>query len=155
NTRPEFIIESLSFKKYTSIQHQSKKIVSLAGSNSTFMSFVLGIPVVFLLPQLYSHWKLTSFLKEKKYIKHCQHWDEYMSVPANINLFTEKEAIFLIEDLSSKALADKKILFKMMNDLQNMVDAEIDTTGQDKFIEDVGIGGEKKIFDYLNNCWFT
>lgn len=154
NTRPEFRITSLSFEDYTSIQNQSKKIISLAGSNSTFMAFILGVPVVFLLPQLYSHWKLTMFLKQKKYIKHCQNWDDYMSVPSDINSMTEKDIIFLIEDLSAKALSDKNILDKMMNDLQNIVDADVDTTGQDEFIVDIGVGGEKIIFDYLKSRWF-
>lgn len=155
STRPEFRITSLSFEEYTSIQNQSKKIISLAGSNSTFMAFILGTPVVFLLPQLYSHWKLTMFLKQKKYIKHCQHWDDYMPVPADINSMTEKDIIFLIEKLSAKAFNDKKILDRMMSDLQNMIDTDVDTKGQDKFIADIGIGGEKKIFSHLNNSWFA
>lgn len=155
STRSEFRIESLPSQEYISIQQRSRKIVSLAGTNSTFMSFILGLPVVFLLPQLYAHWKLTLFLKERNYITSCQHWDDYMTVPAHINSLTEKESIFLIEDLSAKALADKNIFSKMLEDLQEAINRENDVSGQEKFIHDIGVGGEDVIWDYLNNCWFN
>lgn len=152
--RPDTRIESFSLQEYTLIQNKSKKIISVAGSNSTFMSFVLGIPVIFLLPQLYSHWKLVSFLKEKNYIKDCQNWNDYMWLSNDINSLTEKESILLIEDLAKKALAEQEILNRMMYDLQKMIDADDDVAGQNKFIADVGIGGEKKIFEYLRDHWF-
>jgi len=154
STRPEFRIESLLSSEYISIQHRSKKIISLAGTNSTFMSFIVGVPVVFLLPQLYAHYKLTLFLKERKYITNCQHWDDYMDVPTDINLLTEKDSIFLIEDLAANAITNIKVLAKIMEDLQNMVDIEINIAGQERFISDFGVGGEQIIWNYLSKFWF-
>lgn len=153
NQRPEFRIESLSSSEYISIQRQSKKILSLAGTNSTFMSFVIGLPVVFLLPQLYAHWKLTLFLKERGYITDCEHWDKYLSLTKDINNLSEKESIFFIEDLAKQALGNHEIFNVILSDLQNMIDAEVDTTGQDQFIKDFGVNGEKYVFDYLKKVW--
>lgn len=154
NTRSDFRIESLPSCEYISIQQRSEKIVSLAGTNSTFMSFIVGAPVVFLLPQLYAHWKLTLFLKERNYITNCQHWDDYMDMSEDINLLSEKDSIFLIEDLSARAITDKKVLARITGDLQSMVDKKIDISGQEKFISDFGIGGERIIWDHLSKFWF-
>jgi hypothetical protein len=153
STRPEFRIESLSHDEYVSIQQRSAKIVSLAGTNSTFMSFALDIPVVFLLPQLYAHWKLTLFLKERGYISDCYHWDRYMSVPSDISQMTELDSIYMIEELAKEALSDHGILSKMKEDLQHLIDENTDISGQKRFIKDIGIGGEEVILRKLKEFW--
>jgi hypothetical protein len=117
------------------------------------MSFVIGLPVVFLLPQLYAHWKLTLFLKERRYITDCEHWDKYMPLTKDINNLSERESIFFIEDLARQALGNHDIFNVILSDLQNMIDAEIDITGQDRFIKDFGVNGEEYVFDYLKKVW--
>ena len=154
NKRPEFRIESLPFSEYVSIQQRSKKILSLAGTNSTFYSFLLDVPVAFLLPQVLAHWKLTLFLKNKGFISHCQHWDDYMTVPADIQKISEKESILLTETLAARVLSNEQLFRNILHDLQHMLQANIDTNSQKRFINSIGIDGEEIICNHLEKTWF-
>lgn len=155
STRPEFRIGSLPSEEYISIQQRSWKIVSLAGVNSTFMAFAIGIPVIFLLPQVYANWKLTHLLEQREYIRRSCYWEDYIRVPDGADLLSEKDSIHLTETLSAEASNDTRVLERILHDLQAKIDEEVDIAGQGRFICDIGLGGEDAIWKYLKGCWFA
>lgn len=153
STRQDFSFESLSSEEYVSIQRRSSKIVSLAGTNSTFMSFAIGVPVIFLLPQLLAHWKLTDLLEERGYITPAQKWSDYVQFDEDADEITEKESILLTERLSAIVLSDQKLMDRITNDLQSRIDSDVETAGQDRFISEAGIGGEHMVCESLRTAW--
>ncbi len=152
-SHPErFIIGSFDHEEFLQIHANSDHVISLSGTNATFMSFKLGIPTTFLLPQLLAHWKLSIILRDQK-ISDPLMWEDYFDVDDNIYKLTEYDVVPYTENLSIKLRENPELLSKVVNKIQSQLETNLFVKKQTEYINKLGVNGEKFVAELLVKKW--
>lgn len=151
-TNADYIVGSMPHEQFLFLHARAKRFISLSGTNATFMSFALGVPTIFLLPQLLAHWKLSLLLKTNN-IKDVFIWEDYYPIERNTLHLSEKEIVPLTESFSKRALGNQSLLASIVLRIQNWLERPVDTTKQGEFIDRVGVKGEKVVVSTLIDKW--
>ncbi|NMB56413.1 hypothetical protein GYA19_00570 [Candidatus Beckwithbacteria bacterium] len=147
-----FIVGSFSHEKFLKLHAACHHFITLSGTNATFMSFSLGIPTTFLLPQLLAHWKLSFILKKETNVDPLM-WEDYFDINKKMYSLTEYDVVPYTEKLSQKVINNNKIFSKILTKIQDRLDSKINTSDQTKYIEKLGVNGEDVVSDLIIKKW--
>jgi DNA polymerase III delta prime subunit len=146
-------IGSLPHEQFLKIHAQAHRFISLSGTNATFMSFALGVPSIFLFPQLLAHWKLSLILERSK-IPTVLMWEHFYPIDDKTYHLSEKDLVPFTETLSAQTLTKPQIMTKIVSRIQNWIDTPFSTSNQNKFIKKIGsVRGEEAMISTLIKQW--
>jgi len=151
--KPEnFTIKSFPHEEFLKLHASCDCFITLSGTNATFMSFTLGIPTTFLLPQLLAHWKL-SFLIQDQNVNEPLMWEDYFNIDKKMYSLTEYDVVPYTEKLSRELIADSKKFELVTDQIQHDLDFDKDVKKQTDYMKRIGINGEDFVANVLSREW--
>lgn len=125
-----------------------RKFITNGGQTAIMESFNLKTPIDFFLPINLSQLSLINKISKVNKVS----WGKYITIPKNINNFSEREAILLF-DKKAKSIINNKLLFaKLFKDFSLII---LDKKFNKKFnfLAKIRTGGDRKIYQILSNKW--
>lgn len=113
-------LETLDWQNSMQFMRQSNKLVLNGGLKTVFEALYFRKKVSFLFPSNQSQWALIKRIKKTSVAVDALEWENYFEIP-NLELFTEKDTILFIENLSRALLRDQVRLRKVVSDFKNLI----------------------------------
>ena len=142
------IIKVYKHKEFINQLASCSKFITNGGQTAIMESFNLKTPTDFFLPINLSQLALINKISKSNKIS----WDRYVTIPKNINNFSEKEAIIFFDKKAKLIINNKSLFAKLFKDFSLMI-------LNNKFGKKCGLltkiktGGDKKIHQILSSKW--
>lgn len=130
----------------------SYRFVTNGGQTAVMEAASVGANISFYLPINLSQHALIKMINKNSSKDNYLDWKAYAKVPPNLNSFSEKEAIQILETLSDKILKDDKQLQCLTDDFISLLTDKRPPL-KPKMLESMGDSGAKEIFDILSEQW--
>jgi len=149
---------SKNFRRYDHSQFiqrltNSKMFITNGGQSATVESVSVDTPVSFFLPINLSQFALIDKLNSpiSKFLS--LNWKNYVRIPKDVNKFSEKEALELLECKSKEILKNKNKLQKLKRDFVKFLKLEPSHHNNSKIFKQLGLTGTNDILEILKSKW--
>jgi len=139
--RNGFKVRSFSHDEFLFQLSKSSTLLTIPGLTSSFESFCLAIPTLFLPPLNYSQFLNLRTFRSLELSHIGSHWDDYFP-NLNTNGLPEEEGVQMIESLIAQAYRDPSILTSIVKSyeivLEDTVNIKLMTDKQNNFYQSLG-----------------